>query len=477
MPLIGNANKFHHQPRTPKETRRIPRFLNLVVTGWNLDDDSSDSNIDVESVLQAEVELPAPLDQIRHPKLIIGDFNAHHPLWNENTNQRQTNTTGTNITKWLSQNNVLLLTPRNLITRIDPKTAKESTLDLNGQYRNKICTKPQNIRSNFRCTKTKVEKPYKLYKSRNIIQNKSHEKASSFKWGANRETLIKFYKIYIKPKIEYGITIYGAAKEGEIKKIEILQNQVLRLATGCLNSTPIIALQALTNLAPMKDRKKELEYIHLTKILNKPNRMPIKQQTINYIKNYNPQRDKRSLFHRVTETNKILNIELKINEVPTTSPVPPWFDISNYIQINFAEELTKNTPQVVIQKYYQEMININYKDYTKIFTDGSKIKEPESTSAAIFIQDKEITTIWKLPANIEITHAELYAIKQGLNYIINNNLNKTVILTDSQSSLQLLQNRKPLNYIQIIYDIQKQMHTIEIKKQTIKIQWIPSQKH
>lgn len=142
----------------------------------------------------------------------------------------------------------------------------------------------------------------------------------------------------------------------------------------------------------MKDRKKELEYIHLTKILNKPNRMPIKQQTINYIKEYNPQRDKRSLFHRVTETNKILNIELKINEVPTTSPVPPWFDISNYIQINFAEELTKNTPQVVIQKYYQEMININYKDYTKIFTDGSKIKEPESTSAAIFIQDKEITS-------------------------------------------------------------------------------------
>nr|XP_027232687.1 uncharacterized protein LOC113824138 [Penaeus vannamei] len=43
---------------------------------------------------------------------------------------KETNTTGTNITKWLSQNNVLLLTPRNLITRIDPKTAKESTLDL-----------------------------------------------------------------------------------------------------------------------------------------------------------------------------------------------------------------------------------------------------------------------------------------------------------------------------------------------------------
>lgn len=69
-------------------------------------------------------------DQVRHPKLIIGDFNAHHPLWNENISQRQTNTTGINVIKWLSQNNVTLLTPRNLITRIDPKTARESTLDL-----------------------------------------------------------------------------------------------------------------------------------------------------------------------------------------------------------------------------------------------------------------------------------------------------------------------------------------------------------
>lgn len=94
----------------------------------------------------------------------------------------------------------------------------------------------------------------------------------------------------------------------------------------------------------MIDHKKELEYIQLTKILNKPNRMQIKHQTMNYIKDYTPLRDKRSLIHRVTETKKNLNIELTLNEVPIISPVPPWFDISNYIQINFAEKLTKKHP-------------------------------------------------------------------------------------------------------------------------------------
>jgi len=122
------------------------------------------------------------------------------------------------------------------------------------------------------------------------------------------------------------------------------------------------------------------------------------------------------------------------------------------------DNITKNTPQITIQKQYQELININYKNYNRIFTDGSKIKEPESTSAAIFIQNKNITTIWKLPHRIEITHAELFAIKQGLVYITNNNLTHTVILTDSQSSLQLIQNPKPLSYKQIVYEIQKQIY-------------------
>ncbi|XP_037774067.1 uncharacterized protein LOC119570383 [Penaeus monodon] len=75
-------------------------------------------------------ELQYYSDQITDPKLIMGDFNAHHPYWNENISNRQINTTGKNIIKWISQNNLIMLTPKNQITRIDPKTAKESTIDL-----------------------------------------------------------------------------------------------------------------------------------------------------------------------------------------------------------------------------------------------------------------------------------------------------------------------------------------------------------
>lgn len=69
------------------------------------------------------------VDQIQEPKLIIGDFNAHHPSWNRDPN-KQSNVTGKNLFELINQNNIILLTPKGQITRIDPKTSQETTLDL-----------------------------------------------------------------------------------------------------------------------------------------------------------------------------------------------------------------------------------------------------------------------------------------------------------------------------------------------------------
>jgi len=69
-------------------------------------------------------------DQITEPKLIIGDFNAHHTSWNPNLSQNHTNKTGKSLFEVITENNIMLLTPPGQITRIDPKNAKGSTLDL-----------------------------------------------------------------------------------------------------------------------------------------------------------------------------------------------------------------------------------------------------------------------------------------------------------------------------------------------------------
>ncbi|XP_063608750.1 uncharacterized protein LOC134782964 [Penaeus indicus] len=77
-----------------------------------------------------ERELDHYIEQLDNPKLIIGDFNAHHSSWNPNIKTKMTNTTGINLFNYITQNNLMLLTPTGLITRIDPKTGKGTTIDL-----------------------------------------------------------------------------------------------------------------------------------------------------------------------------------------------------------------------------------------------------------------------------------------------------------------------------------------------------------
>jgi len=67
----------------------------------------------------------------------------------------------------------------------------------------------------------------------------------------------------------------------------------------------------------------------------------------------------------------------------------------------------------------------------------------QTVSAAINIQNTNITTIWKLSKYINITEAELFPINHGLRYVQNNRLNDSVIFTDSPSALQLITNHRP----------------------------------
>lgn len=94
---------------------------------------------------------------------------------------------------------------------------------------------------------------------------------------------------------------------------------------------------------------------------------------------------------------------------------------------NFSKDLSNE----IIRTQLKMLISTKYKNLIKIFTDGSKIKEPHSTSAAIYIEQKKITTIRKLLRNTKFLETELYAIKQSLEYIEVNNLTNSVIFSDS----------------------------------------------
>ena len=75
-------------------------------------------------------------------------------------------------------------------------------------------------------------------------------------WGASPYTILKAYKCFIRPLLEYSSLITGALRESQVKEMQIFQNKSLRLALGItyLDKMRTIDLHDLTNVTMIKTR-------------------------------------------------------------------------------------------------------------------------------------------------------------------------------------------------------------------------------
>lgn len=76
-------------------------------------------------------ELEHYVDQLHGRYIVCGDFNAHHQLWDPSVDVQHGNQAGRTIVNLLAAHQSLnLVTPSGLTTHTDPRTGKQSTIDL-----------------------------------------------------------------------------------------------------------------------------------------------------------------------------------------------------------------------------------------------------------------------------------------------------------------------------------------------------------
>jgi hypothetical protein len=61
-------------------------------------------------------------------------------------------------------------------------------------------------------------------------------------WGSSRCILNATYKTYIKSALRYGCEALITATPAILNKLEVIQNQALRLITGAMKSTPLASM-------------------------------------------------------------------------------------------------------------------------------------------------------------------------------------------------------------------------------------------
>ena len=304
-------------------------------------------------------------------------------------------------------------------------------------------------------------------------------KISGIKWGASRDTMLKYYIASIRSKILYGASIYSSGSNTVLKKLNVIQNTALRISLGAFKSSPVISLEAESGIPGLSYEITYETARHLQTLLRRDEAHPL-------LKMYEPylQQDtllwktrRKPLLKRGLEAHTQLEIDLPQRQATATvSPLPPWIDIEKTIHTDFEDITNKSEQMHEIRPSFYNLVQEKYHDHHKIYTDGSHHQQSLRSAAAVYVETARPPTMtnWKLKQHTEITQAELFAIKKACEVTLQQKLTKTVIFSDSKSALHLLSSTKPASYVETVFETQSLIHHILLSSNSFHIQWIPS---
>ena len=116
------------------------------------------------------------------------------------------------------------------------------------------------------------------------------------------------------------------------------------------------------------------------------------------------------------------------------SNLPPWTITKPHIDLTFLQQ-EKTLPTTSSAKKRFKELRDKYSDHTAFYTDGSKTVDRTGATVTNIDNYKQI----RLSNIVSIYSAELQAIKMALDRIKNSEMGKSIIFSDSLSSLVEIQ--------------------------------------
>ena len=273
----------------------------------------------------------------------------------------------------------------------------------------------------------------------NILKCLAHKS-----WGSHSSSLLQIYKALILSKLEYNSYLFIKAKTTALKMIDTIHNTGLRLVTGAFRSSPISSVLNTAGVAPLDIRR-----VHSSILL-------AIRRTQNNLK----------VMKQINDTLKDIpfsHLDVIKNE---TIQTPPWL-FNNPINRELSEYPKNDTAPIIYIQHLHSIIS-EFHDFTKIYTDGSKMEN--GVGAAVVVQDH--VSMLRLPNFCSIYTAEAMAISFALDLIKTNGIHKAVILSDSLSTLRSIENTSNPN--EISRKIQNQIYNLTYTGYSITLIWIPS---
>ena len=258
---------------------------------------------------------------------------------------------------------------------------------------------------------------------------------SGSSWGASKSSLMTIYRALIRSVMDYGAIAYDTATEAQKRRLDTIQYQALRIATGAMTSTSLAALQVESGETPLQLRRLEqqIKYgIMVKTIQDHP-----ATKVINTDWKVDRGRFKPGTKPLVTKVEEFFTKHNQHYEAPKPHSQPPWTLQQPSVDIKLADIIKKSDPDHLIKSATLEKIE-QYHGQLHIYTDGSKT-DSGLTAAAFYIPSAEISQTARLNNHLSIYAAEIMAINMALQWVLTlTTIPRAVIFSDSLTSLKSL---------------------------------------
>ena len=292
-------------------------------------------------------------------------------------------------------------------------------------------------------------------------------------WGASDKVLKHVYQGTVRPHLEYGSTAWSTAAKTHQQSLDKVQNQALRIITGSMKSTPITAMQELTAIQPLKDRRDAKNLIQGEKIKCLPNH-PMAERIGQPVKG----RLKRTSFlHEVKKLSRAHPVSSIATAPIDRAAMPqPWVERPTNISIR------PEVPHITQREDHNDLIKRTHAlslldemypadAWIHVYTDGSATNAVRNGGAGVLVCTPEgERQKYGIATGKHCTNyaAEIQALSHGAEKVraSKSECNQVVFLTDARSVLDALAEDK-------LPHLSAKLQALSTF-QRISLQWIPA---
>lgn len=288
---------------------------------------------------------------------------------------------------------------------------------------------------------------------------------ASKKINVKAKTLLQVYKAAIRPRIEstgiffltltlrfsfihksffiFQIAIfYSFATQTLLHKLDIQQNNALRIILGAFRTTPVTHLQMLTGITELSTRRDRLQLQYANKCTSMRSSHPTSIYYANTHQVVLLDYDKLAVKFGLQRSEFTL---LQKSSLGSSFLSPPW--TVKPLNIDLFMRTVTNDPSILPNWYkfhFNAYIHTTYLGYDLIFTDGSLTtnnitKETQAAFAVYDLTTNQVLSQQRLPRHHSAFSAEFLAIRAAFLALRNKNRH-VCIVTDSLSTCTLLAN-------------------------------------